>query len=176
MARNRKRARQPHARDADKAIELGPTASVGEDETPGSLVHAAPDVELAEIQAALGRPDLARGAPPPDDGDAEVFADELDSGRAGGGGGGGRGALTALPSDGGAGAAPAAEPEHRPGALQRLVGFLQGSWKELHRVQWPDRRQTMQATGVVLGFVIIAGVYLGVADYVAQQIVNFILK
>ena len=59
--------------------------------------------------------------------------------------------------------------------VTRLVAFLQGSWRELHRVQWPDRRQVMQATGVVLGFVIVAGVYLGVADWAAQKIVNLIL-
>ena len=33
----------------------------------------------------------------------------------------------------------------------------------------------MQATGVVIGFVVVAGVYLGVADYFAQRLVNFIL-
>jgi len=60
-----------------------------------------------------------------------------------------------------------------PGA--RLVEFLRGSWRELQRVQWPDRRQVMQATGVVIGFVIVAGVYLGVADLVASKIVKIIL-
>ena len=58
----------------------------------------------------------------------------------------------------------------------RLVGFLQGSWRELQRVQWPDRRQVMQATGVVIGFVIVAGAFLGVSDLVATKLVNFILK
>jgi preprotein translocase SecE subunit len=58
----------------------------------------------------------------------------------------------------------------------RLVHFIQGSWRELQRVQWPDRRQVMQATGVVIGFVIVAGAFLGVADLVAQKIVNVILK
>jgi preprotein translocase subunit SecE len=58
----------------------------------------------------------------------------------------------------------------------RLVNFLQGSWRELQRVQWPDRRQVMQATGVVIGFVIVAGVYLGVADWVSQKLMSFILK
>jgi len=42
-------------------------------------------------------------------------------------------------------------------------------------VQWPDRRQVAQATGVVLGFVIIAGLYLGLADWVAQKVVNFVI-
>ena len=54
--------------------------------------------------------------------------------------------------------------------------FLRGSWRELQRVQWPDRRQVMQATGVVIGFVIVAGVFLGVADFIAQKLVNLILK
>ena len=56
------------------------------------------------------------------------------------------------------------------------VNFLQGSWRELQRVQWPDRRQVMQATGVVIGFVIVAGVFLGVADTIASKVVNLILK
>ena len=34
----------------------------------------------------------------------------------------------------------------------------------------------MQATGVVIGFVIIAGAFLGVADFLAGKIVTFILK
>jgi preprotein translocase subunit SecE len=57
----------------------------------------------------------------------------------------------------------------------RFVGFLLASWAELQRVQWPDRRQVAQATGVVIGFVIVAGLYLGVADWVAKQIVNAII-
>jgi preprotein translocase SecE subunit len=63
-----------------------------------------------------------------------------------------------------------AQPIHR-----RAIAFLRASWAELQRVQWPDRRQVTQATTVVLGFVAVAGVYLGVADWAAQKIVNFIL-
>jgi preprotein translocase subunit SecE len=66
--------------------------------------------------------------------------------------------------------------EHRrESALARLAGFFRGSWLELQRVHWPDRRQVMQATGVVLGFVIIAGVFLGVADLVASKLVHFVI-
>jgi preprotein translocase SecE subunit len=57
----------------------------------------------------------------------------------------------------------------------RFLNFLRASWAELQRVQWPDRRQVGQATTVVIGFVIIAGLYLGAADWVAQRIVDFIL-
>jgi preprotein translocase subunit SecE len=71
-----------------------------------------------------------------------------------------------------AAAAPGAPTARGPG---RVVGFLRASWAELQRVQWPDRRQVGQATGVVIGFVIVAGAYLGAADWVAQRVVNFIL-
>lgn len=57
----------------------------------------------------------------------------------------------------------------------RFGAFLAASWAELQRVQWPDRRQVGQATAVVMGFVVIAGAYLGIADAVAKQIVDFIL-
>ena len=78
-----------------------------------------------------------------------------------------------------AGTAPARR-EAAPGAptrrgAGRFIGFLRASWAELQRVQWPDRRQVAQATGVVIGFVIVAGLYLGVADWVAKQIVNAII-
>ena len=67
-------------------------------------------------------------------------------------------------------------PERRALPSNRVINFLQGSWRELQRVQWPDRRQVMQATGVVIGFVIVAGVFLGVADFLAGKLVNYILK
>ena len=74
-----------------------------------------------------------------------------------------------------AAAAPAA-PARRGGVFSGLIGFLRGSWAELQRVQWPDRRQVMQATGVVIGFVIVAGVFLGVADTLSQHVVSYILN
>ncbi|MGH2842975.1 MAG: preprotein translocase subunit SecE [Solirubrobacteraceae bacterium] len=67
------------------------------------------------------------------------------------------------------------EPRREP-PVARLLGFLRGSWRELQRVQWPDRRQVMQGTGVVIGFVIIAGAFLGFADLISEHIVKFILK
>jgi preprotein translocase subunit SecE len=67
----------------------------------------------------------------------------------------------------------AGEPTQR--GLGRLMSFLRASWAELQRVQWPDRRQVSQATAVVLGFVIVAGAYLGLADRVASELVDLIL-
>jgi preprotein translocase subunit SecE len=57
----------------------------------------------------------------------------------------------------------------------RFINFLKACWAELQRVQWPDRRQVGQATAVVLGFVVVAGAYLGIADRLAQEVVDLII-
>lgn len=62
-----------------------------------------------------------------------------------------------------------------PKGPARFGRFLKASWAELQRVQWPDRRQVGQATAVVLGFVVVAGAYLGIADVVAEELVDFVL-
>ncbi|MBS1868824.1 MAG: preprotein translocase subunit SecE [Actinobacteria bacterium] len=85
---------------------------------------------------------------------------------------GGEGAV-AVRSRRRAGGRAASEKEPREG--NRLVTFLRGSWRELQRVQWPDRRQVGQATAVVIGFVIVAGAFLGLADFVAGKIVELII-
>jgi preprotein translocase subunit SecE len=237
VARNRKRAkerrnRRPQSADARVAVARG---SREEHATaPPPIEHATPDVELAEAQLALGRPELAgdqspaeiealteaeeqeeelqdyaggSGIPGMFPGQPQVVsaADELeedeydeeaggggrggrrgrrasgDGGLGGGDSGGGGGGLAPAGGDsggGGGGLAPvtASVPEHRSFPGSRLVNFLRGSWRELQRVQWPDRRQVVQATGVVIGFVIVAGLFLGGADWVAGKIVTFVLK
>jgi preprotein translocase subunit SecE len=230
MARNRKRAKERRARrppsgDAGVALARGGRDARAADEhatAPTPIEHAAPDVDLAEAQLALGRPELtgeqtpaeiealteaeereeeledyasASGGVPglfpgqphvvtaPDE--LEEFADEEeeddldDGGGRGGSRGRGRGGDSGGDGDGvggevGPASAPVPEARVLPGS--RLVNFLRGSWRELQRVQWPDRRQVMQATGVVIGFVIVAGVYLGVADTLATKLMNFVLK
>ncbi len=174
----------PHERDVVDAIDELPT------DAPDPIEHASPDVELAAAQMALGRPDLAGEQDAEAVQEAESgfeaaeaeLEDELEADTE----------LESAPdqeefeSDGDrrsrsrgslvvSGAPGAAHPERRrPG--NRLINFLQGSWRELQRVQWPDRRQVMQATGVVIGFVIVAGVFLGLADLVATKLMNYILK
>ena len=142
-----------------------------------------PDGELADAQLAVGRPAEPE---PEDEADEEEFELEVEESieAAGGGAGGGRRGGTGYDGDAGAsgsGASEVAVPgpahvEHKQGIFSRLIGFLQGSWRELQRVQWPDRRQVVQATGVVIGFVIVAGAFLGLADLVSQKVVTFILK
>jgi preprotein translocase subunit SecE len=75
-----------------------------------------------------------------------------------------------------AAAAGRAERDVRPRPEgNRVLNFLRASWAELQRVQWPDRHQVTQATAVVIGFVALAGGYLGLADVAAQKVVDFII-
>jgi preprotein translocase subunit SecE len=146
------------------------------DEAPDPLEHAAPDVELAAAQLAVGRPDAVEESQE----DADEFDVEVEASIAAGGlAANTNGADLEEESDTAHGELTStdhASPERRPRSGFRLINFLQGSWRELQRVQWPDRRQVIQATGVVLGFVVVAGVYLGLADELSAKIVNFILK
>jgi preprotein translocase subunit SecE len=146
---------------------------------PGALSHAG---DVDEFDAALIRG--AGGVPLEQEVDAQQNGEGSHEappaslvpagGRGGRRGGGGKSAEVAL----GDGAAPEGAPVARRPAQpihSRALAFLRASWAELQRVQWPDRRQVTQATTVVLGFVAVAGLYLGAADWAAQKIVNFIL-
>jgi len=72
---------------------------------------------------------------------------------------------------------PAVAEQHAPARRDRgrFLTFLRHCVEELRRVQWPDRRHVGQATAVVLGFVLIAGGWLGLMDAIWQPIVKAIL-
>jgi preprotein translocase SecE subunit len=57
----------------------------------------------------------------------------------------------------------------------RVVQFLIAVWAELQRVQWPNRQALVTLTGVVLGFVLIAGGYLGLLDAIFNELIKAIL-
>src|SRR5829696_4330247 len=89
------------------------------------------------------------GAAPPvvGEGVGEIYADELEDERA----------------------------ERPPRRRGRVLTFLGHCVDELRRVQWPNRRQVGQATAVVLGFVVIAGGYLGLLDALWKPLIEAIL-
>ncbi len=198
MARDRKRAKQRKARRAQQggapkdAQAGGPERSEVEPGTvPGGLEHVSGEVdqfEAALVAGAEGEPvtgdstEAAGGSDHPealtdddfgqledridevekafedgDDREADELERELDEE-----------ASRAAPAAATAGAATKRGPA-------RFIAFLRASWSELRRVQWPDRRQVGQATAVVLGFVVVAGIYLGIADVLANEIVDLII-
>ncbi len=201
MARDRKRAKQRRQRGTGsgrgaKTSAVTPSQPVRGD-LPGSLDHASGEVD--EFDAALVRG--AAGVPVSPERDTEsdietdpdhldeaeieqeaaaegdISADELQELQQAGGGAGAGGGIARR--GGGGDGDGGVSPERASGAPlrggNRVIGFLRASWAELQRVQWPDRRAVFQATAVVLGFVAVAGAYLGLADYVAKEFVEFIL-
>ena len=152
MARNRQRARDRKAREG----EGQPHDQIHRENIPSELdnIGAEDQFEASIIAGADGEP-------------AEIDEAELE--REAVGAAAGSSSAPATRAD-----TPRTPSGPRPGG-NRVVNFLRASWAELQRVQWPDRRQVAQATAVVLGFVAIAGAYLGLADAVAQRIVDFII-
>ena len=200
MARDRRRAKQRrdrqaraaggsqarHADGAAPAPEAPHDAEHLHDHEPAEL--ASGEVDLAEAQLEIGRPELidATAADVPDVVDDDVDLPELadeeqfeeledrvdDVEQAFEEGANGH------VEDGAEVVATrrrraARARESREGG--RLMTFLRGSWRELQRVQWPDRRQVGQATAVTVGFVIVAGAFLGLADFLANKIVDYII-
>ena len=179
MAKNRQRAKQRQARRAAKGGDgsAQPRQDKAPDEDPLVEDPRAPDPSPAV------EPDLAAGAPPEDLGrsdraiedepDVDRKAEEEDE-------------FAGLEPDFG-GRAPEGEladigapTGHRGGGEEvkegpRLVQFLRACWAELKRVQWPDRQVLTTLTGVVLGFVLIAGGYLGLLDAIFSRVIQAIL-
>ena len=203
MARDRQRAKQRKARRAGQ--NPGPTQSEPHrSNVPGELEHAsgeADEFDAALVAGADGRTEDDEGRVTEDDeltedaleadptATGEIYPDELtdedeldetaedvdpdDEALA-------REAIAAAPARRGRHGAAETETAHHPATHKRspparFIAFLKASWAELQRVQWPDRRQVAQATAVVLGFVVVAGLYLGLADRVAQELVDLIL-
>jgi preprotein translocase SecE subunit len=202
LARDRKRAKQRRDRRAAGRRSAASTQQPARADVPGALDHSSAEVDefdAAIIRGAGGTPVEPDAQAPELDGsaagepvaepdgevdlehlsEAEIESEALSEGDL---------AEDELeePLDGGARTAPGGggrgggvSPEQASGAPirggNRAIAFLRASWAELQRVQWPDRPQVTQATAVVLGFVAIAGAYLGLADYVAKEIVEFIL-
>ena len=178
MARDRKRARQRRSRPLREGASAPSQNRPVRADLPGALSHAG---EVDEFDAALIRG--AGGVPLEQEvernGESSREVSPSDLVPAGGGRGGRRGGgdpsvEIAFGEDAAPDGALPARQADRP-VHSRARAFLRASWAELHRVQWPDRRQVTQATTVVLGFVAVAGIYLGAADWAAQKIVNFIL-
>jgi preprotein translocase SecE subunit len=68
-----------------------------------------------------------------------------------------------------------ADKRKEPRQRGRIVSFLIQVWAELRRVQWPDRNQVTQATGVVIVFCFLAGAFLAFWDFVFGELVTSLL-
>ena len=147
----------------------------GDAEPPDPLGQAMPDITEAHIAEA--GPDGPSRRRPSRAERAERAARQEAAGRAGN-----EAQLAAQTANGEPDAHEAVEHHHsnepahpRKGVFGRAVDFLRASYAELRRVQWPDRRQVGQGTAVTLGFVIVAGAYLGLLDAIWNPIIQALL-
>jgi preprotein translocase subunit SecE len=172
MARNRQRAKERQAarRAARQAAQQGSLP-------PGDDVQEEVDLEVGAPPEELGRSDeLVESLEDSELDDIDEAADrelELEAEEAG--------ALESVEEEAtvtgprgvrGGDTAPAGE-ERR--GLGKVWHFFQNVWAELQRVQWPDRKQVTTLTGVVLGFVLIAGGYLGLLDAIFSRVIDEII-
>lgn len=164
---SRARAERPapgaDASGADAGGDAEPaTPAADRDDTlaaPSPLEHSSADIDLVEAELEGG----AGGHEPPSDGAAAAETAEE--------------AFERTPEGERMVAARKAEEpalRRRRGA-PRVIEFLRASWRELQRVQWPDRRAVAQATAVVIVFVVVAGAFLGLMDFVSSKLVDAIL-
>jgi preprotein translocase subunit SecE len=193
MARNRQRAKQRQAeRRARRLADEGAAPAEAPDDRP-----VIDDPTTVEPSPAVP-PELATGAPPQDEGFSEqlIQSDPVLGDRPSLGEGQPLSEDEAYeeiedwevddPEDaiaaGGAGEA-GYEVRGRRGReagethkeRPRVVQFLVAVWAELQRVQWPNRQALVTLTGVVLGFVLIAGGYLGLLDAIFSELIKAIL-
>ena len=174
MARDRQRAKQrkqrreptPSKRDEGNGVEGGRESQsrpLHRENVPGPVEHTG-DVDQFEAELVAGA-----------DGEPELDPDAVDRAAVGDPGEPEIGATQAPPPPPGTSTAPhPGEDAHGRGG-SRFWNFLKACWAELQRVQWPDRKQVGQATLVVLGFVLVAGAFLGLADFVAERVVDLII-
>ena len=176
MARDRQRAKQRRAKRrpgaggpaagsaSTSARDIGldqaeaDDAGLGNTAPPEPTKHAMPHVEEARMAEAGPARDEEAGSAHDDDARDEVEGDLVPTGR---GAAAVRERAAAAPSGG-----------RKRG---RALTFLGHSVDELRRVQWPDRRQVGQGTAVTLGFVVLAGGYLGLLDALLEPLIKAVL-
>jgi preprotein translocase SecE subunit len=56
-----------------------------------------------------------------------------------------------------------------------VPSYFRNSWRELRLVEWPNRKQSRQLTGAVLGFAIVFGALVATVDYGLDKVFKAIL-
>ena len=165
MAQRRQRSKQRQAERRAQRL-AGRSGPAPAPETNDHELEEEVDLEVGAPPQDLGQSEFTTRHEEPLPPDFEVDDEELfDEGD-------GAAAAPARGPRGVRGGRETGEHRHERG---RLLEFLKAVWAELQRVQWPNRKQLTQLTGVVLFFVIVVGAYLGALDAVISKIVQSIL-
>jgi len=57
-----------------------------------------------------------------------------------------------------------------------IANYLKNSREELRKVAWPTRKQTTNATMLVIAVSVIIAAFLGALDYGLNQLLEYLLK
>jgi preprotein translocase subunit SecE len=57
---------------------------------------------------------------------------------------------------------------------KEFFAFAQEAWQEAGRVSWPTRKETMQTTAIVFGFVVVMALFLFTVDTTLAWVVKLI--
>ena len=60
--------------------------------------------------------------------------------------------------------------------FKSLVNFIKEARAELRKVTWPNRKQLISSTIVVMITVVLVAIFLGIVDLVFSRIVTMILQ
>ena len=56
----------------------------------------------------------------------------------------------------------------------KICGFFVKTFQELRRMRWPSKKVLISATGIVLSFVFLFGLYIVFDDFIIAQIFKYI--
>ncbi len=54
--------------------------------------------------------------------------------------------------------------------------FVVEAWQELRKVNWPNRKETLGTTGVVLILVVVLALFLGLVDFSLSRLVRHFIR
>jgi preprotein translocase subunit SecE len=57
----------------------------------------------------------------------------------------------------------------------KIQAFFRGVWSELKKVHWPDRKQLITYTGVVVVFVLAVSLAVSALDWVFSSLIRLVL-
>lgn len=59
--------------------------------------------------------------------------------------------------------------------FNKLKKYLQESWIELKKVNWPNKQETFRLTMKVIGLSLIVALILGIIDYFFSQFIRLLI-
>lgn len=60
--------------------------------------------------------------------------------------------------------------------INSIINYFKGSYRELHKVSWPSRKEVTYLTIIVIIIIIISIIILGGIDFGLSEIVNIFVK